>query len=130
MASATLPLRSAGSKYGTNNHVLGGGTNRRPWQTEDAHPWTHQGSPNRISSNECANDGLLFILPRLVLRYQVLQNALTSETLALGSEQDENSVFFIKVSANTLITIAFWSSMAVSILVGFAVTLICCFVAS
>jgi len=64
------------------------------------------------------------ILLGLVYRYRVPENTFASDNLAFSSQQDDSSVFFVKISATTLITIASWSSTAAPILVGFAVTLI------
>ncbi|KAJ9663076.1 hypothetical protein H2198_001068 [Neophaeococcomyces mojaviensis] len=63
------------------------------------------------------------LLLGLIFHYRVVQNAFASENLAFSSGQDDSDVFFVKISATTLITIASWSSTVAPILVGFAVTL-------
>ncbi|KPI35252.1 uncharacterized protein AB675_3758 [Cyphellophora attinorum] len=59
----------------------------------------------------------------LVFYFRVTQNAFVSEDLAFDPQRDA-SVFFVDISATTLITVASWSSTAAPILVGFAVTLV------
>jgi hypothetical protein len=64
------------------------------------------------------------LLLGLVYHYRIVQNAFVSENLAFDLGQNDSNVFFAKISATTLITIASWCSTIAPILVGFAVTLI------
>ncbi|EXJ70190.1 uncharacterized protein A1O5_06258 [Cladophialophora psammophila CBS 110553] len=64
------------------------------------------------------------LLLGLVFHYRVVLNDFASENLAFDSGQNDSGVFFVNISATTLITIASWSSTVAPILVGFAVTLI------
>lgn len=63
------------------------------------------------------------LLLGLVYHYRVVQNGFVSQNLAFDSGQVDSNVFFVKISATTLIAIASWCSTIAPILVGFAVTL-------
>jgi hypothetical protein len=64
------------------------------------------------------------ILLGLVFHYRVTQNDSISGDLASNSDLSHSNVYFVQLSATTLITVASWSSTIAPILVGFAVTLI------
>ena len=64
------------------------------------------------------------LLLGLVYHYRVVQNTFSSENLEFDSGQDNSNVFFVKISATTLIAVASWCSTTAPILTGFALTLI------
>ncbi|KAJ5389220.1 uncharacterized protein N7496_000288 [Penicillium cataractarum] len=64
------------------------------------------------------------ILLGLVFHYRIKQNDFTSNDLAFDSDQDDSSVYFVRISATTLTTVASWSSTIAPILVGFGCALV------
>ncbi|KAF3396084.1 hypothetical protein F1880_007227 [Penicillium rolfsii] len=64
------------------------------------------------------------ILLGLVFHYRIEQNDFLSSDLAFDSDQDNPNVYFVRISATTLTTIASWSSTVAPILVGFGVALV------
>lgn len=64
------------------------------------------------------------VLLGLVFHYRIKQNDFVSSDLAFDSDQDNPNVYFVRISATTLTTIASWSSTIAPILVGFGVALV------
>jgi hypothetical protein len=64
------------------------------------------------------------LLLGLVFHYRVTQNDFISGDLAFDSDRNHANVYFVRISATTLTTVASWSSTIAPILVGFAVTLV------
>ncbi|OQE37406.1 hypothetical protein PENCOP_c010G02018 [Penicillium coprophilum] len=64
------------------------------------------------------------LLLALVFHYRITQNDFTSSDLAFDSDQNDPSVYFVRISATTLTTVASWSSTVAPILVGFGVALV------
>lgn len=64
------------------------------------------------------------LLLGLVFHYRITQNDFTSGDLAFDSNQNDPNVYFVRISATTLTTVASWSSTIAPILVGFGVALV------
>lgn len=64
------------------------------------------------------------LLLGLVFHYRITQNYFTSSDLAFDSNQNDPNVYFVRISATTLTTVASWSSTIAPILVGFGVALV------
>lgn len=64
------------------------------------------------------------LLLGLVFHYRIKQNDFTSNDLAFDLDQNDSSVYFVRISATTLTTVASWSSTIAPILVGFGCALV------
>jgi hypothetical protein len=64
------------------------------------------------------------LLLGLVFHYRITQNDFTSGDLAFDSNQNDPNVYFVRISATTLTTVASWSSTIAPLLVGFGVALV------
>ncbi|GIC92806.1 uncharacterized protein Aud_009279 [Aspergillus udagawae] len=64
------------------------------------------------------------LLLGLVFHYRITQNDFSSSDLAFDSTQNDPNVYFVRISATTLTTVASWSSTIAPILVGFGVALV------
>ncbi|KAJ5949991.1 hypothetical protein N7454_001575 [Penicillium verhagenii] len=58
------------------------------------------------------------LLLGLVFHYRVTQNDFTSSDLTFDSDQNDSSVYFVRISATTLTTVASWSSTVAPILLN------------
>jgi hypothetical protein len=64
------------------------------------------------------------VLLGLVFHYRIKQNDFISTDLAFDSNQNDPNVYFVRISATTLTTVASWSSTIAPVLVGFGVALV------
>lgn len=70
------------------------------------------------------------LLLGLIYHYRIVRNPFPSDNLRFQEGQDDSSAIYVGLSATTLITVASWSSTMAPLLVGFALTLLSCPVAS
>jgi hypothetical protein len=86
-----------------------------PWSALVAPPALHMAGRKRdilIAFDVMTVPMVLFaaLLLGLMFHFRIVYTAFISDNLVFDSGQDASDVFFIRISATTLITIALWSS--------------------
>lgn len=64
------------------------------------------------------------LLLGLIFHYRIKQNDFASNNLAFDKDQNDASVYYVRISATTLAQVASWSSTVAPMLVGFGCALV------